>query len=846
MKRKQLYLLSLAFIGLLGRADAQCGWLSLGPNDSTSSICFGESEYESVAIDPTTNTPYVAYRDGNNFYGASVSKYVAGKWQLVGAPGFTYGAGSAEIYDESLTIDKHGIPYLACEDKGFSNHCAVFMYNGTTWDTLTGQTAGFTIPCQYISIATDTNGIPYVAYQNLGTSKLDVLKYNVITQSWVYVGAAGVSKGQAQYISLAFDKVHNVPYVAFEDGKHADKLMVYSFTAGVWAPAADTAGLTTDTVNFISITTDKNGNPYVAYEDFSNASSLGVMMFNTTSQTWSAVGSIGSTFGGPVNYTSIGVDASSNVYVAFQDLSSFGFSGLTIGEYNGTKWEYAGGSYKISQSISAKNALYVSLVIDNTGTPIVSYEDKGVGNHTEAFMYNSAATQWQLMGTTGLSNINPGTWNGLSSYNSIATQPGTNTPYVTYRDGNTGGKATVMSYTGSTWAPVGTPGGVSTSGVRFTNIGFDKAGDPICVFADKGASPTYGVVAKVYTAGAWSNIGTNSATISGTNTYYVSMAVANDTVYSAFELGNYHMSVMKCAVTGSTWTNVGPADVNGDSAAYESVAVDKNGVVYVAFQDNAVYLNGISVMKYAAGTWQYVGARNFTNGKAVYPSIQIDPLNNMPVVAYSSYGSGTEANVERFDGTTWNFVGLPGFSNDWSSYMSLTIDSKGAYYVAYSDWGNEVKNQGQENCTVEKYDTKVDTAWNVLPLGGGSCSQNGATYEACTVDANGSVYVTYSSYGAFVKELDCPLSINEINGNRNIQASVYPNPSHGSFTVALQNAPENSHVTVFNVLGENIYTAKLTSDKTEVNLTNQSAGIYLYRILDENGKVLSTGKLIIQ
>ncbi|HXP51771.1 MAG TPA: T9SS type A sorting domain-containing protein [Bacteroidia bacterium] len=847
MKRKQLYILSLAFLGLMGRADAQCGWLSLGTSDSNT-ISFGESVDESVAIDPTTNTPYIAYRDGNNFYGASVSKYVGGKWQLVGAPGFTYGkpSNSAEIYDESFTINKAGVPYLACEDKGYANHCAVFWFNGTAWDTVPGQTASFTTPVQFISLTTDTNGIPYVAYENLGTSKLDVLMYNAGTQSWMPVGGSlGISPGQAQYISMAFDRVNNIPYVAFEDGKHADKLMVYSFTSGAWAPAADTAGLTTDTVNWISMTTDKSGHPYVAYEDFSDNKKLSVMTFNGTA--WSAdTTNSGTKLGtGGVNYTSIGVDASNNVYVAYEDFSYYGYKGLSIAENKGSGWGYAGGSYKISQSISAYESFYVGLAIDKNGVPFVGYEDKGVGNHAYAFQFNTVANAWQMMGSTGLSNINPGTWNGLASYNAIATQPTTNTPYVAYRDGNTGGKATVMSWTGSTWAPVGTPGGVSTSSVKFTTIGFDKAGDPICMFSDKGASTSYGVVAKVYKAGAWTAIGTNSAALSGSNAYTISMAVANDTVYSAFELGNYHMSVMKCAVTGTTWVNVGSADVNGDSASYQSIAIDKNGVPYVAFCDNAANLNGISVMKFVGGTWQYVGSRNFSNGKAVYPSLQIDPTDNMPVVAYSSYGAGQEANVAKFNGTAWMPVGIAGFSNDWTSYMSLAIDAKGAFYVAYADWGNEVKNLGQENCTVEKFDPKVDTAWRFIPMNG-SCSQAGSTYEACTIDGNGNLYVTWSAYSAYVNELACPTGINEINGGSNVQASVYPNPSHGSFTIALQNAPERSYVNVFNILGENIYQAKLTNDKTQINLNNQSAGIYLYRILDENGKVVSTGKLIIQ
>ncbi|HSY76654.1 MAG TPA: hypothetical protein VK890_07350, partial [Bacteroidia bacterium] len=460
MKRKQLYLLSLAFIGLLGRANAQCaspGWRPLGPNDSANRISFGESVDEAIAIDPTSNTPYVAYRDGNAFYGTSVVKYVAGQWQQVGSTAFTYIGSSSEVYDNSITVDKHGTPYVACEDKGISNHCAVFKFNGTSWDTLSGQKAGFGIPCQFISITTDTNGVPYVAYEDLGTTKVDVLMYN--GTAWVPVGGSlGVSKGQAQYVQIAFDRAHNIPYIAYEDGykPHADKLMVQSFKAGVWAPVVDTGGITTDTVNWVSMAIDKTGNVYVSYEDFSDAKNLGMVMYNGTTWTADTV-QRNKYLGGPVNYTSTGVDASGNVYVAYQDLSYYGYSGLSIAEFSGGVWDFVGKNYKISQSISAKQSLYVGLAVDGNGIPYVAYEDKGVGNHAEAFMYNSAGKQWQLMATEGISNGSGSGHNGFATYTSIATQPATNTPYVAYVDGNNSTKATVMSYNTGTWSVVGTP-----------------------------------------------------------------------------------------------------------------------------------------------------------------------------------------------------------------------------------------------------------------------------------------------------------------------------------------------------------------------------------------------------
>jgi hypothetical protein len=840
MKTKKIYLLSLAFAGIMGSAKAQgvggqCSWISLGPSD-TNQIAFGEATYTSIAIDPTTNTPYVAYRDGGNYYAASVKKYVGGQWTQVGAPGLSYN----EAYYESITVDKHGNPYMACENKGYALSCVVYAYNAGVWDTLAGQKAAFTHPARYISLTTDTNGAPYVAYQNIQTSKLNVLMYN--GTKWDSVGSSlNISPGQAQYTSIAFDRAHNIPYVAFEDGKHGDKLMVYSYTGGKWSTVggiADTAGITTDTVQWVSLTVDKNGNPFVSYDDFSSGQNLGVMMFNGTAWVADTAGRTAN-LGGPVNYTSIGVDASDNVYVAYQDLSYYGHDGLSMTEFTGGSWNYVS-SYSVSQDISAGDAPYVALAMDNTGTPVVTYEDKGAGDHAEAFKY--AGTYWAMLGSIGLSNGSGSNWNGLASYASLAISPA-DVPYITYRDGNNANKATVMSYNGTAWTVVGTPG-ISTGEVKFNNMGFDKAGDPICMFSDKKAVPAYGIVAKEFTGGVWTAIGTNSAAMSGTYCYYVSMAIANDTVYAAFQDSAYHMSVMKCAISSSaTWVKVGPSNITGDTAAYISIAVDKNNVPYVAFSDYRK-AQGLTVMKYIGGSWQILDTENISGGQVSYPSIQIDPTTNMPVVAYSNYFGTIEAQAQKFNGTHWTHIGNPaGISTDWASAMSLAIDAKGNYYVAYQDWGF-LSTQGQGNCTVEKYPVG-DTAWVSAPVNG-SCSNGGGGYESIALDANGNIYAAYTGYSAYVKEMTCPtLGVNEITAASG-QARVYPNPSQGSFTVDLQNETAKSYITVYNVLGENVYQSKLTLGKTQISLNNPASGVYLYRILTESGQVVSTGKLVIQ
>ncbi len=78
--------------------------------------------------------------------------------------------------------------------------------------------------------------------------------------------------------------------------------------------------------------------------------------------------------------------------------------------------------------------------------------------------------------------------------------------------------------------------------------------------------------------------------------------------------------------------------------------------------------------------------------------------------------------------------------------------------------------------------------------------------------------------------------------------SVFPNPSSGSFTLSLSNVNEKCQVEIYDVLGEKVTVATLkqVQGDNSLNLSEQPNGIYFYRVLDENGGVLGSGKLIIQ
>ena len=62
--------------------------------------------------------------------------------------------------------------------------------------------------------------------------------------------------------------------------------------------------------------------------------------------------------------------------------------------------------------------------------------------------------------------------------------------------------------------------------------------------------------------------------------------------------------------------------------------------------------------------------------------------------------------------------------------------------------------------------------------------------------------------------------------------TIYPNPTHGDLSIAVDNLPANTtgHVSVFDLNGRSILTQAITSSSTAVNLLNAPSGTYILRI----------------
>jgi hypothetical protein len=189
-------------------------------------------------------------------------------------------------------------------------------------------------------------------------------------------------------------------------------------------------------------------------------------------------------------------------------------------------------------------------------------------------------------------------------------------------------------------------------------------------------------------------------------------------------------------------------------------------------------------------------------------------------------------NIAVWNGTTWDSVGSQKTGGPSSTVYALTTFNggvvAGGYFDSIPSWNGSVWSQ-LGNVTLTTMTAEVN-AFTVL---------SGNLYAGGFFDHVGGIAA--SNVAEFTK----PTAVNEVNNNENIR--VYPNPSNGVFTIESLAGSRQSSVEIYNVLGEKVLEQlSILNSQFSINLSNQPAGIYVYRILSQDGSFISSGKMVKQ
>jgi len=335
----------------------------------------------SIAFNPSTNQPYVSHRNSEiNTAKAKVSYYNGSAWTDYGlAPG-AIGFSAGDIGYESMAVNPAtNQPYVVYMESAGNNKVTVMSYTGVAWATVGGTNVsdGIGWPARRRGIAFNpSTNQPYVAYADnnqTGTSntkKLTVKYFN--GSAWALVGSAGCSADGIADASIAFNPSTNQPYVAYTDlnPTYYQKMTVIYFNGSNWVTLGN-AGFSAGTADDVTLGFNPNTNqPYVAFMDGANSNKATVMLYNGSN--WVTVGSAGFS-DGEVADLGIAFNSSTNeIYVSYTDVANS--RKATVKYFDGLIWNSLG-----MTGFSADTASYISMAVNpSTKRPYVAYADGSV------------------------------------------------------------------------------------------------------------------------------------------------------------------------------------------------------------------------------------------------------------------------------------------------------------------------------------------------------------------------------------------------------------------------------------------------------------------------------------
>jgi hypothetical protein len=281
---------------------------------------------------------------------------------------------------------------------------------------------------------------------------------------------------------------------------------------------------------------------------------------------------------------------------------------------------------------------------------------------------------------------------------------------------------------------------------------------------------------------SWDSLG------SGLNNIVSALCVYKGELYvgGAFQTAGGIATSSLARWNGTTWDSV-KGGIGGDVYAL----VVYNGDLYVAggfTSAGGIPVNNIA--KWDGTNWSAVGSG--ISGGSIIDVFSLCVYNGCLIAGgiFTTAGGKAANQIAAWNGTDWSPIG-----KGLSGYLNVGVGALGVYdSVLYAD---------------------------------GDFTSSGGTKLNCVAMWNG------------------PVGVNEVNNKKEV-IKVFPNPSTGVFIFNFSENTGKNNITIYNMLGESIYNTQLNTSTTQIDLSGRPAGIYLYRVVNENGEAVASGKLIVQ
>ncbi len=322
-----------------------------------------------------------------------------------------------------------------------------------------------------------------------------------------------------------------------------------------------------------------------------------------------------------------------------------------------------------------------------------------------------------------------------------------------------------------------------------------------------------------------------------TGTFYGTVSFGSDTLTSAT---GYSSFLIKYSPGGIVdWVrqseNVSPSALAEGTA----VTIDKANNIYITgFLNNIVRFGSHSL--YSPSTYSAYLAKYDATGNVLWAK-QSSMGWMGSALASDKYNNIYLGGVSWLNDDTLRFGSYTLTTSPWVSYASFLtkFDSSGSPIC-----GSMLENLGY----ISSFGIASDTSGNYVYIGG--------TFENDTVICGRDTLIsTNNDVNSFVgRWLSCSSIVTEIDNLPHINStvSIFPNPNTGVFTLTFSHAElvsaSQSILEIYNVLGEKVAFKTLKQDRGDnvINLGDERNGVYFYRVVEESGNIIGTGKFIIE
>jgi len=297
--------------------------------------------------------------------------------------------------------------------------------------------------------------------------------------------------------------------------------------------------------------------------------------------------------------------------------------------------------------------------------------------------------------------------------------------------------------------------------------------------------------------------------------------------WSLYVFDNSHIDVSNCVVgeVGTQFkasvTQVNPFLLDGSGGYYW--CTDTSGVISfgaTVYSYTRSEKNGIFIFAYG---WQ-----PFSAPQAIGQSLMICVQSESP--ADPVYYDAATAWMDKIDGPDTSFTNMtfPIIGSawiDWASGGTGWID-----FASYSLY-YQLQGSGSWTCLVKDSAAELHHApvanWNTAGLNAGN------------YDLKLTVKNTYGDSVEAVRPITLLAGTTVLSDVASMpSAALFPNPTTGIFTIALTDN-ENTHIEIYNGLGQKILGQVLPGERTLVNLKDHDRGIYLVRVVRDRSTIYS-------